>query len=189
MPRYPKCKCCGKEVIKDKQEWVQNYKGYFHKECFDAIPPRTIKCAFCEKPIIMGQQVRLDDKNYHSECAQLAQDKKDLFAYCCTLWGLKAVGPQIANQAKQYYKQGYSFKGMRSTLYYFYEIKHNDKNKYKGKETIGIIPYVYEEAKQYFETIEHKKQQISYQIEHSQITSETITIKKTEAKKKPLYDF
>lgn len=42
----------------------------------------------------------------------------------------------------------YTFSGIKRTLQYFYEIKSNPIEKSNGG--IGIVPWVYEEARQYF---------------------------------------
>ena len=42
----------------------------------------------------------------------------------------------------------YTYKGILQALVYFYEIKGNDKSKANG--SIGIVPFVYQEAFDYF---------------------------------------
>ena len=42
----------------------------------------------------------------------------------------------------------YTYSGIRRTLEYFYEIKKNSLDKANGG--IGIVPWVYEEAKRYY---------------------------------------
>ena len=51
----------------------------------------------------------------------------------------------------------YTYSGIYKTLQYWYEIKNNDISKANGG--IGIVPYVYDQAKQYFISIWIAQQQ------------------------------
>ena len=46
---------------------------------------------------------------------------------------------------KQY---GYTYSGIQKTLYWFYELNGNSIEKANGH--LGIVPYIYEEASNYF---------------------------------------
>ena len=52
----------------------------------------------------------------------------------------------------QYLKKGYTYYGMKRALEYFYVIKGNDIA--KAQNSIGIIPYVYEEAEAWYHKTE-----------------------------------
>ena len=52
----------------------------------------------------------------------------------------------------QYLKKGYTYYGMKRALEYFYVIKGNDIS--KANNSIGIIPYVYEEAEAWYHKTE-----------------------------------
>ena len=60
---------------------------------------------------------------------------------------------------------------MQKTLYWFYEIKNNPIEKAKG--SIGIIPYIYKEAYDYFYNIylaqEVNKEQVLYTPESKNV--------------------
>lgn len=218
MARKPKCKICGEEIDKETQQWFKNSIGYYHISCrkekglpiteneiiaSKSIAPesvkeefikrdsdvRTVKCYFCGLAAESTKALRKDGKAFHNECYPEYVDRKELFNYCCRLWGLKAPGPTIARQAKQFKEKGYTYKGMLFSLKYFYEVKHNDKNKFKGSETIGIIPHVYEDAKEYYTGIILKKQELAKQAA-ALGTQEVQVLKIKSIKKKPeLYDF
>ena len=57
---------------------------------------------------------------------------------------------RITLQIKKYMQDQpeYTYSGIRRTLEYFYDIKKNDISKANGN--IGIVPWIYEEAKRYY---------------------------------------
>ena len=76
---------------------------------------------------------------------------------------------------------GYSYNGIYKTLVYYYDIKKNPTDKANGG--IGIVPYVYEEAKRYYYYLylTNKKN------EEKEVKNESITIvSKPMQKKKDL---
>ena len=214
MARKPKCQLCKLEVDKDTQQWFKNTTGYFHIECrrnkglpvteeeirlsknlapqsvkdtFIETSARTVKCYFCGLAIESDKAKRAEGKAFHDECYPEYLDRRELFQYCCKLWGLKAPGPLISRQAKEFRLKGYTYKGMMLSLKYFYEVKQNDRTKYKGSETIGIIPYVYEDAKEYYTNLLTKQQQIAEQAPVP--TAKKVVMVKPIKKKPELYDF
>jgi hypothetical protein len=80
----------------------------------------------------------------------------------------------ITKQIKEYETQlGYKLKGIQMSLYYFHEVQGNpvqsDENNQKYKTRgIGIVPYIYDEAKDYF----LKMQQIQNSARGLQIVTE-----------------
>ena len=59
------------------------------------------------------------------------------------------ISPRVRKQINQYIDEyGYTYSGIRKALIYFYEIKHNDISKANGG--IGIVPYCYQQAKDYY---------------------------------------
>lgn len=194
MPRFPKCKICGQDVIKTEQEFIQNSTGYFHKKCkeehSDKRTKDSVKCYYCGEQVATSERVKNDKGyNFHPECLKEQIERKELYDYCCYIWGMKGPGPLIIRQAKLYREKGFTFKGMLMSLKYFYEVQGNDRAKFKGKETIGIIPYIYEEAKLYYIDIEKKKQQLANTAGTKE--TQTVIIKKERMKtsRPPLYEF
>lgn len=81
------------------------------------------------------------------------------------MYKIDYIDVKIKKQIKDYKAQyGYSYAGIQKTLYWFYEIKNNPIDKAKGG--IGIVPYVYKEAYNYYYHIYMaqmaNKEQISY---------------------------
>ena len=196
--RIVSCIVCGKKIDRKEEEYINLLGGYEHSNCdttaLAAVASegtvKTVKCAYCGQAIIKSEVVKKSDKNFHKGCAEEYEDRLALFDYCCNLWGLKAVGPVIARQAKNYRDKGYTYKGMMFTLKYFYEIKHSDVNKFKGQETIGIIPHIYDEAKKFYAGLTKQRKEIADQLlEQRQKQIETRKIKSPKKTTKPKYEF
>ncbi len=99
-------------------------------------------------------------KWYHEGCAQIKKDKMKLDAYICKTFQLKSPGPTNNILIKKYKEEkGYSFTGMLNALKYFYEIKKHPTD--KSEERVGIIPYVYNDAQEYFRIQEEKNNRTS----------------------------
>jgi hypothetical protein len=214
MARQPKCQICKVEIDKEAEQWFKNSTGYFHvscrrerglpvteeeirlskslapkavKETFIETATKTVKCYFCGLAAESAKAKRAENKAFHEECYQEYLDRRELFQYCCKLWGLKAPGPVISRQAKEFRLKGLTYRGMMFSLKYFYEVKNNDRTKYKGSETIGIIPYIYDEAKIYYAELLSKQQQLAQQA--PQKLEKTVVKVRPEKKKPELYDF
>lgn len=196
--RVVSCIICGKKIDRKNEDYIQVLGGYAHPDCdISSVAAaasegtvKTYKCYLCNQAILKDKVVKRGDRNFHEACLVEYEDRLALFDYCCKIWGLKAPGPLITKQAKNFRDKGYTYKGMMFTLKYFYEVKHNDPNKFKGNETIGIIPYVYEEAKQFYSTLSDQKKEIATQlIEQQKQMVETRKIKLQQKSKKPKYDF
>lgn len=99
-------------------------------------------------------------KWYHANCALIKNQKIELDAYVCKIFGLKAPGP-VNNKLLQKYKieRGYSYDGMLNALKFWYEVKGHTAN--KAQERVGIIPYIYAEAQEYYSRIEKKQERIA----------------------------
>ena len=118
---------------------------------------RIVKCAFCEQQMDKDNSIRYNNKNYHEQCLYLYKEKEKLTNYICELFNLKSPGPRNYTLIKKYCNENnFTYYGMRKSLEYFYKIKGNSLD--KANNSIGIIPYIYEEAKDYFYKIEKKKE-------------------------------
>lgn len=78
---------------------------------------------------------------------------------------------------------GYTLKGMELTLRYFHEIQGNGVD----ARGIGIIPYVYEDAKRHYNYIQKVKN--SFQSDFTNILSPEPKVVKTKFKKKITQSF
>ena len=84
-----------------------------------------------------------------NEKTQAEKDKEDLENYIMELLGEEYISPRVRKQMNSYVEEyNFTYSGMKKALVYFYEVKGNDKAKAKGG--IGIIPYVYRDAYNYY---------------------------------------
>ena len=97
---------------------------------------------------------------------------------------------KFQNQWKNFLKKNMTAKGIYFCAKYFYEIKKGDPSKSEGG--IGIIPYIYEEGKNYWHQRNVKDRgvvaRIEQQILDAALQEKIIVRKKTQAKFKPKYD-
>lgn len=101
----------------------------------------------------------IKSKWYHRGCAITKHEKMVLDEYICKLFGLKTAGPMNNILIKKFKEQmGYNYDGMLKALKYFYEVKKRSPN--KSEERVGIIPYVYQEAQEYYQRIEEQTRRV-----------------------------
>lgn len=144
-------------------------------------------CSYCKKEITSPQYKTFKKKKYHYDCfnrlvtdvesnsamqqkiATKSEKEKtefdNLISYICNLFSIEKptslIEKQIADFKKKY---GYTYTGMQETLRYFYELGDNKIS--KEQITIGIIPYLYDEAKRFAYN--------SYQINEKNMSAEII---------------
>lgn len=128
IANYVKCIYCGKKFNRDSKTipFVKvTSNRYAHQACVDA-----------EK---VGEQKEIDDK------LKLNQYLRELFQ-------LKAVtlnlGKQVENYIEEYH---YTYSGIHQALIYWYEVKKHEPD--IKNPTIGIVPYIYQEAHNYYYAI------------------------------------
>ena len=118
-------------------------------------------CAICKKRFDRDKYpaVLVSSRRYaHAMCAgtlseeeeQKEKDRQDLEKYIIKLFNLEHMDGRITLQIQRYLQEHpeYTYSGIKRTLEYFYEIKKNAIEKANGG--IGIVPWVYEEAKRYY---------------------------------------
>lgn len=122
-------------------------------------------------------------KNYLTEenlrLKQSQNDDRDaLWFYIFRLFGKyseeKPVSDWNITQMQKFCKQGMPYRGQLLTLKYFYEVKKNSLEKANG--SIGIIPFVFAEARTYYEQQAQKAEQIGKAIQ-KQLEQDRIEIK------------
>lgn len=118
-----KCIYCGVTFDRDKLPFIQvSQRRYAHQEC----------------------SLTEEQKKNKEE-----QDKIDLDNYIMQLFKIDYVDARIRKQIKQYREEyNYTYSGIRKALVYFYEVKGNPIEKANGG--IGIVPYVYQNAYNYY---------------------------------------
>lgn len=118
-----------------------------------------VKCPFCQQTFDREKEpfIKIGRRYAHLSCAE-AQDKNILeeeknkekfFQLVKTIYGSNYNFMMINKQANNFIKQyNYTWSGMTKSLYWFYIINHGSLEESNGG--IGIIPYVYDKAKDYY---------------------------------------
>ena len=76
-------------------------------------------------------------------------DKEKFEEYVKNLLGESYINARVRKQMNDYIREyQYTYSGMLKALVYFYEVKGNNKNKANGG--IGIIPFIYKDAYNYY---------------------------------------
>ena len=123
--RLPQVKCpyCDKYFYRDMEEFVQiNKTRYAHKACYD---------------------------RHNAELSQEERDLNVLKDFIKKLFNIDSLTEKINRQIKDYHEnKKYTYSGMYKSLVWFYQIKGHPIDKANGG--IGIIPYVYEDARNYY---------------------------------------
>ena len=125
MAHMVKCSVCGNKFDRDKVQAVKTgARRYAHYTCYPE-----------------GELVPLENP--------IDEDLVQLEMYIEKLLGESYNPARVKKQIKEYKEQyNYSYSGMLKTLIWFYEIKGNSKEKANGG--IGIIPFVYKDACNYY---------------------------------------
>lgn len=96
----------------------------------------------------------------------LNDDRDALWYYVYRLFGQhsedKPVSDWNITQMAKFKSQGMTYRGQLLTLKYFFEIKKNPIKKANG--SIGIIPWAYSEAAEYYAKVEQKQNSIAIAI-------------------------
>jgi len=114
---------------------------------------KKLKCPVCGTFNDKEDTVYYNQKYYCKVCYENrkkeADDYKALIEYICELYNIDAPTGWILKQIKDFKEQfSYTYKGMKTTLDYFYRIKQ--ENEPEEGTGIGIIPFVYDEAKKFY---------------------------------------
>lgn len=129
MAHNVKCYYCGQTFDRDKEPFIQiqGTRRYAHKNC----------------------QLETASKE--------TQERLALEDYVKKLFKMDYVHPNIQKQINEYTSQmGFTLSGIRSTLFYYFDILNNKP--ILSNPTIGIVPYVYPQAKEYYYKIYKAKQ-------------------------------
>lgn len=137
---------------------------------------RILTCYYCGDKFDANAEpfIQVTSRRYaHKRCAELvAQDllvKEDLLNYINLLFGYEKTPQVIFVQLDKFIKENhYTYDGILKSLIYFFEIKKGDKEKAQGR--IGIVPFVYNEAKKYYETLEANSKKNKEILESDTVT-------------------
>lgn len=126
MAKMVKCPICGLQFDREKVPFkMVGARRYAHEECFN---------------------------NAEKNKSQEEKDKEALENYIMKLFGDNYITPRIRSQIKQFREEyNYTYSGIHKALIYFFEIKKNSIE--KANNGIGIVPYVYKDAYNYYYAI------------------------------------
>ena len=122
MAKYVICPYCNVKFDREKNPFVQIVRRYAHVECH---------------------------AEAESKKSQEQKDQEALENYIKKLFNETTINPRTRKLIQQYtteYK--YTYSGILKSLIYFYEVQGNSIEKSNG--SIGIVPYVYDKAFQYY---------------------------------------
>ena len=124
-----------------------------------------VKCFYCNKTFDRDKipAIKVTAKRYaHESCCSVKNtadektkeqiDKDNFYQLIKSIYGPNYNYMLINTQAEEYIlKYGYTWSGMTGCLHWFYNINHGDKE--EGHGGIGIIPFIYDEVKKYYQDI------------------------------------
>lgn len=116
---------------------------------------RKVKCPICGLYFDRDKEknVQIKTRFYHINCLSKTSEgnRMILEEYIKDILEIDKISPLIKKQIKKYTEEdGMTYLEIRDTLKYFFELKNGNKTKAQG---IGIVPYVYDEAKKYYQKI------------------------------------
>jgi hypothetical protein len=113
---------------------------------------KQVKCPYCEKYLNKEDAFEYKKRYYHESCFKEWQHEKEhreeLKEYICEIYKLDAPTGIMFKQIKTFQEEyKYKLKGIELALRYFHETLGNSVQEGAG---IGIVPYIYEEAKKHY---------------------------------------
>lgn len=141
---------------------------------------REVKCQYCGEydskdnmTYIETGKTKKQKKYYHEECLEVkernTEEYKNLIEYICELFNIESPNGMIVKQVKEYHTDyKYRYYAIQLALQYFFVEKDNPIPDHK---TIGIVPYVMDEAKKYYTHLANMSE------EEFEIRSMTLSIK------------
>lgn len=178
------CLYCRAKIFKEDSETVRVGTRYAHRTCAEkrATEPKKEKkektdskpkkanikkCLYCGGDIdISVEDYRMPRTNRyaHKKCYEEHYNPDEdyigvIYSFLKEEVGISYDYQQCERQRVSFIqKHGYTNEGIYNALRYFYLVKKQSPE--KSGNRIGIVPYVYNEAKEYYETIAKKKKQI-----------------------------
>ena len=173
MAHMVTCTICGQRFDRDTHEYaVMGSRRYAHADCMlreveknpnyqkkEIINPLDdVVCIYCKKPMHRTKDpcVMVSNGKYaHKTCAELEStreltDEEKLNNYIKQLFKVEFVPPGIQKQIKNYINDyNFTHSGILKCLKYFCEVKGRKIN----GQTIGIVPYEYKNAYNYYYSI------------------------------------
>lgn len=137
-----KCAICN-QILKDEdmESAIKIKSRYTHSYCFN----NRLKVQNQKSKEIIKTRPKIELKQGLSE--EEYAFKKKYYDKIKELLGVENINAKIYKLSEDYIKQyNFNFKGLLETIIFFYEIKQNAVI----GDLVGIIPYTYDEAVEYF---------------------------------------
>lgn len=124
------------------------------------VAKHLVKCTICGKQFDANSHpyVKVNSRRYaHTQCSLSAEEKKTkeqkdkeaLEQYIMKLFNTTYIDAKIRKQINQYITDyEFTYSGIHKALIYSFEVKGNSVEKANGG--IGIVPYVYRQAYEYY---------------------------------------
>lgn len=160
-----KCLVCGEMFDRDEEPYYIVGRRYVHGK------------GVCEQ---QAREQEEEKKKSVNDKKKEEQYRKELIEYVMHLQGTERPHGMALKQMKEYREMGYTYQGMKSTLYYFHEILEKEV----VGTGIGIVPFVYEDAIDYFTNKVEVNKAFNKLLEEGKVpvTSSQTTIKVSEKK-------
>lgn len=163
-----KCVYCGQmfDINTNPFRKIRNGTRYVHEECYEKFEKEQEEKLQREEALKKEardkrteerkRKAEEEKKKVEEEKKKNNEDKEILFNYINELYGTEFVSPWIQRQISDYIeKYHYTYSGIYKTLVYFFQEEGHEVNTNNG---IGIVPWVYDEARKYYYAI-YKAQQ------------------------------
>lgn len=214
------CTICKTKFDRDKEAFAATgTRRYAHASCAlreYSLHPETEKpqildpndfvtCIYCKKTFNKAEEpfnLFTNGKYAHQSCFELEQtreltDQEKLEKYIMKLFGSDYVYAKIKKQIKDYVtNHGFTYSGIHKALVYYYEVKGNRFDEGKAQGGIGIVPFVYQNAYNYYYAIweaQQKQDNISDAKSVEQFIPKVVEIKipvpQRQVKKRKLFSF
>lgn len=145
-----KCVICS-NWIENGEETVPYKNRLAHVQCFNSMMKMAVKSNSQKKATKSKRPKKINPKEI-GECLteEESRQKRSLINYVEKVFGEKANAKtytQIKNLMRDY--PYFTYVGLEQSIKFFYEIKENPIT----NQGMGIVPYVYDQAQEYFKTL------------------------------------
>lgn len=145
-----KCVICS-NWIENGDETVPYKNRLAHVQCFNSMMKMAVKSNSEKKATKTQSKKKINPKSL-GDCLteEESRQKRSLIKYVEQLFGEKANAKtytQIKNLMKDY--PYFTYVGLEQAMRFFYEIKENPVT----GQSMGIVPYVYDQAQEYFKNL------------------------------------
>lgn len=199
-----KCPICGISFDRNAEPYVMiNKMRAAHVGCAkryaaekgialpEIIDPKVSRlCDYCRKAIPKDEAVVLSgfDRFAHKDCKsnddnREITDKEKLRKFLSELYNLDNSSASLNAKMRQaenmVVKNGFTYSGIRGSLTYFFLVK---KNSPENDNYLGIVPYIYEEAKEYYRKIKeaNRKNELNKELIKSKPVISQVKVKTIE---------